>query len=77
MIRISTAMKQEISKQFDTSVLTVNSAVAFETKSSFARMIRAYALNHSGELYTIYTIKNRLEVNNVVLLSDYCIMRYL
>lgn len=58
-IEITLDLQREIAKKLNVTERTVQSALRFETNSPSARLIRAYALNHGGEMYEI--IKRKVE----------------
>lgn len=61
VIEISLDLQREIAKEFEVTERTVQSAMRFETKSSMARLLRSYALNHGGEQYKLTIKKEKVE----------------
>ena len=52
-IEITLELQREIAKKLDVTERTVQSALRFDTNSPSAKLIRAYALNHGGDMYEI------------------------
>lgn len=61
VIEISLDLQREIAKEFEVTERTVQSAMRFETKSSMARLLRSYALNHGGRQYKLTIKKEEVE----------------
>lgn len=57
-IEASTELQEAIATQFEVTTRTVRSALNYETNSPSARIIRAYALNHGGNLYEVRLVDN-------------------
>lgn len=51
LIKASRELKEEIARKLNVTTRTVDAALAYDTKSPTARLIRSYALNHGAELY--------------------------
>lgn len=58
LIKASRELKEEIARKLNVTTRTVDSALAYDTKSPTARLIRSYALNHGAELYELKKMEN-------------------
>lgn len=58
LIKASRELKEEIARKLNVTIRTVDSALAYDTKSPTARLIRSYALNHGAELYELKKMEN-------------------
>lgn len=58
LIKASRELKEEIARKLNVTTRTVDSALAYDTKSPTARIIRSYALNHGAELYELKKLEN-------------------
>lgn len=61
LIKASRELKEEIARILNVTTRTVEAALAYDTKSSTARLIRSYALNHGAELYELKKLENPYE----------------
>ena len=52
-IQVTLELQREIAKKFAVTERTVQSALRFDTNSPSAKLIRAYAMNHGGDMYEI------------------------
>lgn len=58
LIKASRELKEEIARILKVTTRTVDAALAYDTKSPTARIIRSYALNHGAELYELKKLEN-------------------
>lgn len=58
LIKASADLQEETAKAFKVTTRTVRSALAYDTKSPTARLLRAYVLNHGGKLYELKELEN-------------------
>ena len=58
LIKASRELKEEIARKLNVTTRTVDSALAYDTKSPATRLIRSYALNHGAELYELKKMEN-------------------
>lgn len=57
-IKASTELQKETASKFEVTIRSVKSALAFDTNSPTARLIRAYTLNHGAKIYELKEIEN-------------------
>lgn len=60
-IEVSSELREEIAAKFKVTTRTVQAAMAYETNSPSARLLRAYALNHGGKMYEVKLVENPYE----------------
>lgn len=53
LIRLDASVQREIAKSLGVTDRLVRMALAYDLNSGTAQTIRAYALNHGGELYEL------------------------
>lgn len=58
LIKASRELKEEIARKLNVTTRTVEAALAYDTKSPTARIIRSYALNHGAKLYELKEMEN-------------------
>ncbi len=58
LIKASRELKEEIARKLNVTTRTVEAALAYDTKSPTARLIRSYALNHGAKLYELKEMEN-------------------
>lgn len=58
LIKASRELKEGIARKLNVTTRTVDAALAYDTKSPTARLIRSYALNHGAELYELKKLEN-------------------
>lgn len=61
LIKASRELKEEIARKLNVTTRTVDAALAYDTNSPTARLIRSYALNHGAELYELKKLENPYE----------------
>ena len=61
VIETTWELRREIAKAFNTTVVTVQDALRFNTKSPLSNLIRAYAMQHGGKMYEVRIQKQELE----------------
>lgn len=57
-IKASTELQEETASKFGVTIRSVKSALAFDTNSPTAKLIRAYTLNHGAKIYELTEIEN-------------------
>lgn len=57
-IKASKEQMDEIAKKFNVTFRTVQMALAFQSNSPSARLLRSYALNHGGKMYRLEEVEN-------------------
>lgn len=58
LIKASTELQSEISKKLKVTTRCVRMALAYDSNSPTARLIRSYALNHGAKLYKLEELEN-------------------
>ena len=58
LIKASTDLQEQIAKKLDVTTRCVRMALAYDSNSPTARIIRAYALNHGAKLYELKEVEN-------------------
>lgn len=61
LIKASRELKEEIARKLNVTTRTVDAALAYDTNSPTARLIRSYALAHGAELYELKKLENPYE----------------
>ena len=57
-VKASRELMDEIAKKFGVTFRTVQLALAFQSNSPSARLLRSYALNHGGKMYRLEEVEN-------------------
>ena len=57
-VKASSELIEEIAKKFSVTTRTVKLALAFQSNSPSARLLRSYALNHGGKMYRLEEVEN-------------------
>ena len=57
-IKASKELMDEIAKKFGVTFRSVQLALAFQSNSPSARLLRSYALNHGGKMYRLEEVEN-------------------
>lgn len=58
LIKAGRELKEEITQKLNVTTRTVDAALAYDTNSPTARLIRSYALNHGAKLYELREMEN-------------------
>ena len=58
LIKASGELQEEIAAKLKVTTRSVRSALAYDTNSPTARLIRSYALNHGAKLYELKEMEN-------------------
>lgn len=60
LIKASGELQEEIAAKLKVTTRSVRSALAYDTNSPTARLIRSYALNHGAKLYELKEMEIRM-----------------
>ena len=58
LIKASVKLQEEIAAKLQETSRSVRTALAYDTNSPTARLIRSYALNHGAKLYELKEMEN-------------------
>lgn len=58
LIKASGALQEEIAAKLKVTTRCVRAALAYDSNSPTARLIRSYALNHGAKLYELREMEN-------------------
>lgn len=57
-IKADKELKEEIAAKLKVTTRTIEAALAYDTNSPTARLIRSYALNHGAKMFEVKEVKN-------------------
>lgn len=65
-IKADKELKEEIAAKLKVTTRTIEAALAYDTNSPTARLIRSYALNHGAKMFEVKEVEN--PYNEVIIL---------
>lgn len=57
-IKADRELKEEIAAKLKVTTRTIEAALAYDTHSPTARLIRSYALNHGAKMFEVKEVEN-------------------
>ncbi|MBU3808323.1 MAG: hypothetical protein H9802_07890 [Candidatus Phocaeicola faecipullorum] len=57
-IKADKELKEEIAAKLKVTTRTIEAALAYDTNSPTARLIRSYALNHGAKMFEVKEVEN-------------------
>lgn len=57
-IKVDKELKEEIAAKLKVTTRTIEAALAYDTNSPTARLIRSYALNHGAKMFEVKEVEN-------------------
>lgn len=57
-IKADRELKEEIAAKLKVTTRTIEAALAYDTNSPTARLIRSYALNHGAKMFEVKEVEN-------------------